>query len=101
MLPILSKETDESDILSTDFIRMQVYSNSSCINNSSGCTYLVKKGRVTVTEDEGAARPRMEVYDAEIVEAMAGLKEAIDSRGKASIENHNLVKESCGGYSSH
>ena len=56
-----------------------MYSDGSRVNNSSGYGYLVKQGRVVVTEGKGAAGRRTEVYDAEIMRAAAGLEAAVNS----------------------
>ena len=79
MLPMPSKETIESDISDAKLTEIQVYSDGSRVNNSSGYGYLVKQGRVVVTEGKGAAGRRTEVYDAEIMGAAAGLEAAVNS----------------------
>ena len=74
--PLLMLPTDNKDY-SPAPLQISVYSDGSRTGQGAGYGYAVYSGPILVTKGHGPAGPRTEVYDAEIMGAVEGLRAAL------------------------
>jgi ribonuclease HI len=74
--PLCMLPTDNKDY-SPPLLQISVYSDSSRTSQGAGFGYAVYFGPILVTKGHGPAGPRTEVYNAEIMGAVEGLRTAL------------------------